>query len=236
MLEGRPRWLPTLGAAVLAILTAILGQWQWGKAELKAARQAVYAEGGRQPVLAWREARALGPAATYRRVRVAGRFLGDYLVLLDNRVRAGRAGYHVLTPLALEGDGAVLVNRGWLAAAVDRRREPAVGTPAGPLELEGILVRAQGRYLELARDTGAGQVWQNLDLARYRAWLGVGETGLPDWLLMQTSPAADGLARDWPPPHLGLERHRAYAVQWYALCALTVGLWAYFVLVKRGRA
>lgn len=234
MLEARPVWLPTLAAVVFAALTATLGQWQWRKAEVKAARQSVYDAGGRLPVLAWREAAALGEAALYRRVRVSGRFLADHRVLLDNRIQDGRPGYHVIVPLALAQGGILLVNRGWLAAAADRRQVPQVATPAGEQTLEGTLVHARTRYLELAPTGASGPVWQNLDLERYRAWLGgLGGADLPDWLLLQSSPAGDGLTRAWPQPDLGIARHRSYAVQWYAMCAVIVGLWAYFVLVRR---
>lgn len=237
MLSARPVWLPTLAAVVFAALTATLGQWQWGKAELKAARQASYDEGGRLPKLNWNEVAGLGEAAFYRRVRVAGRFLSDYRVLLDNRVQAGRAGYHVITPLRLEQGGVLLINRGWHEANADRGHLPEVATPTGRLALEGILVHAQGRYLELAQGAESGPVWQNLDLARYRSWFAKGSgEALPDWLLLQTSPAGDGLVRQWPKPDLGIARHRSYAVQWFGMCVLIVGLWVYFVLIKRGNS
>ena len=43
----------------------------------------------------------------------------------------------------------------------------------------------------------------------------------------------DWLARDWPAPDFGIERHRIYMVQWYAFAALALGLWAWFVLRPR---
>jgi surfeit locus 1 family protein len=232
MARARPVWLPTLAAVVFAALTATLGQWQWGKAVMKAAKQAVYDEGERLPVLTWQEATALGEAAFYRRVRVSGHFLPAYQVLLDNRVQEGRAGYHVIVPLSQEQGGVILVNRGWVEAAADRRQLPTVGIPTSTQTLEGILVHAQGHYLELAKGAEAGKVWQNLDLERYRAWVGA-DAALPDWLLLQTSPGQDGLVRVWPKPDLGIAMHRSYAVQWFSLCALIVGLWVYFVVVKR---
>ncbi len=235
MRRSRPVWLPTLAAVVFAALTATLGQWQWGKAEMKAAKQASYDNGERLPVLAWNQVAGLGEAAFYRRVRVTGGFAPEYQVLLDNRVQNGRAGYHVITPLRMDQDGAVLVNRGWREAELDRSRPPRVATPAGTQTVEGILIHAQSRYLELSDGADSGPVWQNLDLARYRDWFGKasGET-LPDWLILQTSSARDGLVREWPKPDLGIARHRSYAVQWFSMCAVIVGLWVYFVLIKKG--
>lgn len=232
LLDARPVWLPTLAALFFAVLTAMLGQWQWHKAELKQALGSSYDRASRQAPLTWAEATALGESALYRRVRLRGEFAAGYQVLLDNRVLRGRAGYHVLEPLRLAPGGAVLVNRGWLAVADDRTRLPAIATPEGGQVVEGILVHARGRYLELAAAGEPERLWQNLDLDRYRAWFG-GE--LSDWLLLRTDPDADGLVRDWPEPDAGIARHRSYAVQWYSLCALIVGLWCYFVLFRRGR-
>src|SRR5260370_537320 len=35
---------------------------------------------------------------------------------------------------------------------------------------------------------------------------------------------ADGLVREWPRPGAGVEKHAAYALQWYSLAALAVVL------------
>jgi surfeit locus 1 family protein len=226
--DARPVWLPTLAAVAFAIATAMLGQWQWHKAELKAALGDRHESAGRLPALSWSEAAALGESALYRRVRLDGRFAADYQILLDNRVQHGQAGYHVMAPMHLAQGGAVLVNRGWLPAG-DRSRLPEAAVPAGGQRLEGILVHASSRYLELAPGSGTGRLWQNLDLDRYRAWFG----DLPDWQVLQTAPAGDGLVRDWPVPDTGVAKHRSYAVQWFSMSALIVGLWLYFVVFKR---
>ena len=230
LLDARPIWLPTLATLIFAILTAMLGQWQWHKAELKEHLRASYDNAGRLPALGWSEVNALGGAALYRRVRLVGEFAAAYQVLLDNRIVRGRAGYHVLTPLWLEQRGAVLVNRGWQAAEGDRQRLPEIVTPKGTSSIEGILVHARTRYLELAAGAETGRLWQNLDLDRYQTWFG---SELPNWLVLQTNSTEDGLIREWPEPDVGIAKHRSYAVQWFSLCALLVGLWLYFVVIKR---
>ena len=49
-----------------------------------------------------------------------------------------------------------------------------------------------------------------------------------------TAGTADGLLRDWPAPALGSERHRGYAVQWYALAGMAI---IFFIVTgyRRGR-
>ena len=63
-----------------------------------------------------------------------------------------------------------------------------------------------------------------LDLAAYRERSGL---ALAAWTLQQTSSAAERLVRDWPRPDAGIDRHRGYAFQWYALAALAGGLSAW---------
>jgi len=52
-------------------------------------------------------------------------------------------------------------------------------------------------------------------------------------VLEQTSDTPDGLARVWDRPDSGVNTHRAYALQWYAMGVLVVIL--YFTLnLRRG--
>jgi surfeit locus 1 family protein len=62
-------------------------------------------------------------------------------------------------------------------------------------------------------------VRQNLVIERIAA-----ETGLrlQPLVVRQTNDAGDGLVRAWERPDAGVNTHRAYAVQWYALALLTV--------------
>src|SRR5690606_25199030 len=50
----------------------------------------------------------------FTRVRVSGRWLADRSFVLHPRTLNGRSGGHLVTPLALEGGGVVLVLRGWV--------------------------------------------------------------------------------------------------------------------------
>jgi cytochrome oxidase assembly protein ShyY1 len=43
-------------------------------------------------------------------------------------------------------------------------------------------------------------------------------------VIQQCSDDGDGLRRDWPRPDFGIDVHRAYAVQWYALAGLAAVL------------
>ena len=212
--------LLALAAAAMA-LTLSLGNWQSRRAEQKLAVEARWDAAERAAP------EYLGPsglpsvAQLPLRVRVRGVFDHDHSVWLDNRQHEARPGFWVVTPLLLEAGGAVLVNRGWVARdAADRARRPPVGMPAGVVEIEGLAVTHAPRLLELGEGGNAGPlpaIWQNLDYAHYESISGLSVARL---LVQQTSDLDDGLVRRWSRPASGVERHRGYAFQWYALSSL----------------
>ncbi len=111
------RFITTLAAAAGIALTLALANWQLDRAhekERRAARLALARQGSAGGAGGGRgEGRGRGVAAGRR---CAGSFEPRYGVLIDNRIRHGVAGYHVVMPLAIGGGSRyVLVNRGWIA-------------------------------------------------------------------------------------------------------------------------
>ena len=154
---------------------------------------------------------------------VEGEFAPRYTVYLENKVRGGRVGYEVVTPLRLRGSTShVLVNRGWVEAI----RE--VSTPQGELRIEGLELARLPRLLEVGK--GSGNVRQTLDIEAFAA-----ETGLKleQRVIEQHSTTPDGLARDWPPRGTPPEKHQAYALQWYSLAGLAVVLFVVLSMRRR---
>src|SRR5262249_49874530 len=145
-------------------------------------------------------------------------------ILVDNKVYAGRAGYHVVTPLRLADGRAILVDRGWTPSGPTRALLPEAPPPPGTVEVEGRLNIPSTRYFELAVEASPGVVWQNLDLERFAKATGV--PVLPVVIEETAAPVpADALIRDWPAPDFGVDTHRVYMLQWYAYAALAVALW-----------
>jgi len=213
------RVLPVLACLALALLTLQLGNWQLRRADEKSALQA------RLDALAQQAPRTVDGRARPddgQPVVLVGRWRGAGTVFLDNRTHGGRAGYQVFTPLELaDGSGQVLVNRGWIAAGLDRARLPDVTALAGTQTLEGRAHYAPPAGFALGGEAADGPRWQRVDAERYAARTG---TPVAGWLLWQTSAADDGLLREWPRPDAGVDRHRGYALQWYGLAALATTL------------
>ena len=219
--QFRPTLWPTLGLIVLVAATVSLGNWQRHRAEEKEALRALYDAAERDPPI---QLAATVSAGTLRfhLVRATGEYVARSQVLIDNKVHAGQAGYHVVAPLKLDGGGYVLVDRGWIRGGPRRAELPQVPPPAGMVTVEGRLNLPPARYLELRADDTAGPVWQNLDIARIAA---ASRLPLLPYIVEQTSAAPDGLVRDWPAPDFGIEQHRSYMVQWYSFALLGCVLW-----------
>ena len=47
--------------------------------------------------------------------------------------------------------------------------------------------------------------------------------------------APDGLLRQWLVPVVDVSKHHGYAFQWFALCALIIGLTAWFQFIRPQR-
>lgn len=228
-----PTLWPTLAALFFFALTLALGNWQSGRAETKRVLQARYDAALREPPIHVGGALLDRASVRYRTLEARGVFDDAHTILLDNRVMNGVAGYHVLTPLRIDGGAtAILVNRGWVAAGRTREQIPLPPVPAGRVRLEGMAVDPHTRYVELAHAAPQGRVWQNLDFARYASASGL---RLQPVLLLQTSAQNDGLQRHWPRPDSGVGMHVGYAFQWYSLATTLAVLWL-VMNVKRQRA
>jgi surfeit locus 1 family protein len=234
--------LVTLAAVLTLAATVSLGRWQLSRAAQKEALQAEIETQKQKPPLDQTEFLALEePAgALHRPVRLRGLWLTPQTVYLDNRQMHGVPGFYVLTPFALEGSNqTVMVQRGWVQRNFnDRTQLGAVETPAGIVEVTGLIEPPPGHLFELGKPAsaasapeaeGSSPIRQNLDLEAFRA-----ETKLPlrtDVSLQQIGPASEGLQRDWPAPALGLEKHYGYAFQWFGLSALVVILYVWFQFI-----
>jgi len=211
---------PTLAAIAGVVATVALGNWQLGRGHEKAAlAQRIDTASHDAPIgLTGAEVRA--DDVVWRRVEVSGRFEPKYAVLIDNRIVRGAVGYYVVMPLKIEGsERYVLVNRGWVAGTGSRGTLPQIATPAQPVRITGLATAPSKRYLELSTKTVEGNVWQNLTLERYRATVPI---ALQPVVIQQESKLDDGLVREWSAPDLGIDKHYAYAFQWFVMAAAIV--------------
>jgi len=231
-----------LAAVAAAAGTARLGVWQLDRAAQKVAlHDAQQRQRALPPLRAVELARdaAAVPTQLHRSVVLQGVWLAANTVFLENRQMNGHPGFYAVTPLRLDDGSAVLVERGWVPRdLLDRTRVAVPPPPQGTVQVQGRIAPGPGRLYEFA-GAASGPIRQNLDVAAFAR-----ETGLPlrpfsvvqeDATDAPTPSPADGLLRQWPAPAADVQKHYGYAFQWFALCALIIGLYVWFQLIRPRR-
>lgn len=232
LLGIRPLLWPTLITVPAVLVALALGSWQ---VQRLAWKNALIAE--RQ---AQREAPALAglpgefdPAQhEFRRVAVQGRFRHDKELYLAARSMNGNAGYHVLTPLELDGGREhILVNRGWVPLA---RKDPETRSPGqaeGIVSVFGYLRRPGERGWFVPDNLPQRNFWFTIDIAAMAAAKDI--SGLKPYVL-----EADAAPNRGGFPIGGITRfelpndHLQYAITWFAMAAIGA---AVYVLYHRRR-
>ena len=240
MSRGWARGWVLLATLIALGLTARLGWWQLDRAAQKTELLAHIAQRAAMPPLPATELAkqsAQVPDQVHRRIALAGRWLPEFTVYLDNRQMNGRPGFFVVTPLELAPGDAVLVQRGWMPRDfIDRSRLRALPTPTGVVSVTGRVAAWPSRLFEFSGST-SGPIRQNLELVelsresgRTMRPLSVQQSDEPD--TSGTTPATDELLRNWPVANLDISKHHGYAFQWFALCALIAGLYVWFQWIR----
>jgi surfeit locus 1 family protein len=243
-----PSWFMTGVTVLLLVLFIVLGRWQWGRGESKQRLLEQFQSGTVGATdLGARGSREL---PRFQRVRVTGQWQAQQQFLLDNRTRDGRAGYEVLTPLALRDGRVLLVNRGWVPFLGYRDRLPDVMAgfsaesravaAAGARADDGAETSVTGRLDELpspglaggraapARDGRWPRVTAYPRSEELAAALAVADGSAPRLeprVLLLDAGEPRGFVRDWQPPGQPPATHWSYAVQWWSFGVLLLVLY-----------
>jgi surfeit locus 1 family protein len=219
-LAFRFRVIPFVATVALVVLGIVLGNWQTRRAEEKLGIAAKLAERAGAPAV------VLGgrPMADieYRRVRVTGEWVANWPLFLDNRPLNGKAGFILAMPFKIAGSKEhVLVLRGWLPRdAREYGKLPNFATPGGTVSIEGVATLSAGHVMQLggAAPIKPGALVPNLSTGDVAQASGL--TMQPFFVQQTGAGQGEGLVREWPAPDVGVDKHRGYAFQWYALAAM----------------
>lgn len=226
------RLIAGIAALVVIAVTVSLGNWQLRRAdektEMQAVRDQALAAGALELAVGYGE----GDELIGRNLRITGTFDDDRTVFIDNRTHNAIAGFHVVSPMHMNVAGidrVVIVLRGWVPSDPhDRRRLPDVAGDGQPVSIEGLVEPGIPAGIRLGDWTPGGprdRIWPHFDVEEFAAWSGLDPYS---WVLRQTSDSGDGLVREWIRPGDSIDRHRAYALQWYSFAVLFAGLWAWY--------
>ncbi len=230
-LSWRGHWIATAAFAVVWPCLVALGFWQLHRAEAKTALMRQFALQAHLPPASVVDLCLLDAENRYRPVTARGHY-DPRQVFLDNQIHDKTVGYHVYTPLILaEAPVVVMVNRGWLPADPARQVLPWLAAPKGEITVQGRLALPANPAIKLGQmqPDHWPQVVQHLDFSQLSDALGA---SVAPAVVLLDADQPDGATRAWTPTFggFGPERHRGYAVQWFALAAALLALFLIYSL------
>ena len=216
----KPKLWTFILASILVFIFIKLGNWQLSRADQKNARYEQLERYAQQPPILLPEVPIKLEDFQYHDIQVQGKYLPEHTIYLDSKIYKGRAGYHIITPLKIASSSLhVVINRGWIAAELDRTVLPKIIEIRDSVEVTGVVVSPESKALELSDKISIGKVWSNFDLQRYQEVTGL---KMQPVMVLQKNKTDDGLVRDWDKTDLGASKNIGYAIQWFSLAATTI--------------
>lgn len=224
-------WKLTLLVLVLLPIMLRLGFWQLAREAEKEQLQAVYTERQQQPAVPLETLDASGELQ-YLQVLLVGEYDSAHVFLLDNKIFQGQVGFEVIQPFTTDSGLVVFVNRGWLAQAGDRSVLPQVDAIEGKVALHGSVYVPVGEQLILG-DIQPGTQWpkivQSLEIDEFAQLTGLtANTTLFPYSIRLGEGATGVLERNWSVISTTPEKHRGYAVQWFAMAIALILLYLHY--------
>jgi surfeit locus 1 family protein len=155
----------------------------------------------------------------FRRVTVSGNLLNDHEFYLTAQFKGDQSGWHVITPLSLEGGGTVLIDRGFVPADHKSPATRAEGELSGTVTVIGILRRPHGPGTFTPANQPGDNIWFLIDPAAMGKAAGI-ETLANIFIDADASPNPGGFPVGGQTPTTLDNPHLQYAVTWYALAGL----------------
>lgn len=230
-----PSWIITIIALLGFGLTLSAAYWQFKRADYKRDLESRFIAMQARDTLSLNQNIDLSLDLEFQRVEVRGTLNAAKRMILDNRIRRGQAGYEVLVPLSIaESNAVILINLGWIPRGRNLGQLPDIDIPKDLVLVRGTAVKPGLGALELSEVTIEGDVWQNLDLARYRL---VHSIAVLDYVIQVDSVegVTTNFERVWSDPSFGIETHLSYAGQWILFNFLILFLYIYYGFIKQQR-
>jgi len=222
----RPSWFAIALTLAGVALFVRLGVWQLDRANQAQQLLAAFDAAPKAAFEDFAAVRAAPPADRFPHVRVSGQFLADRGYLRDEQMRDGKRGVEAYAAFASNGtDEVLLVDRGWIAWSHEPGTHPALPPlPQGEATLTGVYAPFPGNGIRVGGNALTRQTeWPKLTLAIDAEEIAadLNRPLLPRVLLLDADGAA-GFVRSWTPSVMPPERHRGYAVQWFAFAVAAI--------------
>ncbi len=228
-----PKLIPTLAAIVLVPFLISLGLWQLDRADQKKVIDSGVKEAQQKEALNLNAFVAKDSTnkkdfsrEIYRTASLLGHYDNNHQFLLDNRTHQGKAGFHVLTPFLIKNtDKTILINRGWITYQGTRDNIPDISITQESINILGVM-KQQARAIVLNKDSGENKtrypkLIQSIELVDLAKEL---ELELLPIVIELDKNDSTGFVREWQPYYGSIDKHNAYALQWFAMAGILLFL------------
>lgn len=248
-----PRLVPALLTLVLCPILVSLGLWQLDRADEKRVIDRGVNDAIAKPALDFNIADFANlKDEIYRTATVTGAYDTKNQFLLDNRTHKGLPGYHVLSPYLLSDEAgnltknAILINRGWIAYKGTRDQIPDISLDHENSKILGSIKNIP-RSIVL-KDQVAGNTPNTMIFKKEEKQLvgvsliqSIQMNSLEKELNYKLLPVIieldetqnNGFVREWQPYFGSIDKHKAYAIQWFAMASILLFLFLKLNIRKR---
>lgn len=219
-----PRLLPTLATCVLLPIFVFLGFWQLNRAYFKENLESQIRIHSNDAPIEIKKAIEDPKKFEYYPVKLSGRYDNTHQLLLDNRFYRHQLGFEVLTLVSISQGQSVLVNRGWIPKPANSSQLPKLYAVNGVQTIKGKLIIPQNKIFKLGLTRYADEEWPRV--IPNLSWESINKA-LPNKkilpFIIQLDPSAkNGYIRNWRPVTMSPNKHKGYAVQWFAMAGTLV--------------
>ncbi len=213
---------------IVAVVCIRLAFWQISRLNERRSQNAYILSQLEHPALDLPSPGLTPEEIAFRHVTVRGTFDAQHEIMLKNRSHNGQSGYHLVTPLRIEGsEESVLVDRGWISieAAGDDQRQRFI--LHGIQDLTGIARLSQpepGSFLAdpiPAPNEPPLKAWRVLNIEGIQNQI---PYPLLSIYIEQTEPPMVTATMPIPDSEIDLSEgpHLAYTIQWFSFAAIAI--------------
>lgn len=215
-------WRMFICTLCAVVILMSLGHWQMMRAQEKRDMLSLAKMQARRSPVSWQMGTKT-PVA-YEALTIQGHYL-PMVLLLDNQHHEHQFGYDIISPVILLDQSVILVDRGWVPADMTRQHLPDVNVPNQLQTLTGYAYYPSSKHWLLGpafeERTANTTIIEMIDTVLIGKIL---HKSVYPFIIRLNSDEANGYIRQWPIVSMSPNRHIGYAIQWYVMALIVLGL------------
>ncbi len=223
-MQFRPLAGPTIATAIMLPILIGLGAWQVERLHWKEALLAEIATHLAAPPIGYEQAIALGPAAQYRRVALAGSFDNTKESYVFTTGEGGAPVYHVVTPFRLSSGQSLMVDRGYVPKELLAPASREAGELSGVVHTTGVWRSPDAPGMFTPPPDRNHRIWYSRNVTDMAKQAGV---SLAAPVIVEADASAN--PGGWPKGGQTVidipNNHLEYALTWFGLAAVLAGVY-----------